>query len=522
MNLRHVAFSAALATLAFATAAPAVVVPGGGKKKTDCFAGFEVDGTTNSSTVVGKGATTVEQKACDNSCTFTVSLCINEPVAGCTASAVSGFTFKPPSATLPLPVLGGSDHVCGDPMTIVVPQRGKKIGKKKFKKVIATAAGGKDPDTLLLRCLPNKDNAQGSCPPPGGACASVPSTDCPANPAGGPNELVLKTLGTGTDLDNGWTGTSHNFPVIKDAQLKNCLTECDETTNPVCKAAGPTGAGSINGVTFGPPLPLISGGVAVCVQNYFDGPVSGTFHLDTGVMEDSIVNLKSEVFVTTADKVCPRCQSGTCDNGPNRGKPCTPNGSVNVANAQPPGVYQLSNDCPQGARGSGAATLTIPLRPNSAPTMTPGAGGSKPCTEKNGSIVNPQDDACGAAGCGSPCSGNSCVRMVQDPTDPTGTAMICQDVKGGLSQTCCNGDTTIPCFPTRPGGPGIVRKGKPVVPGLADGIAWPNPTYPKDAEGLVTASTFCIPGTGQFSVDQVAGLPGPGAVTFNVQACVYK
>jgi len=112
--------------------------------------------------------------------------------------------------------------------------------------------------------------------------------------------------------------------------------------------------------------------------------------------------------------------------------------------------------------------------------------------------------------------------MVQDPTDPTGSAMICQDVKGGLSQTCCNGDTTIPCFPTRPGGPGIVRKGKPVVPGLADGIAWPNPTYPKDAEGLVTASTFCIPGTGQFSVDQVAGLPGPGAVTFNVQACVYK
>ena len=53
MNLRHVAFSAALAALAFATAAPAVVVPGGGKKKTDCFAGFEVDGTTNSSTVVG-------------------------------------------------------------------------------------------------------------------------------------------------------------------------------------------------------------------------------------------------------------------------------------------------------------------------------------------------------------------------------------------------------------------------------------------------------------------------------------
>ena len=99
--------------MAFATAAPAVVVPGGGKKKTDCFAGFEVDGTTNSSTVVGKGATTVDQKACDMSCTFTVSLCINEPVAGCTASAVSGFTFKPPSATLPLPVLGGSDHVCG-------------------------------------------------------------------------------------------------------------------------------------------------------------------------------------------------------------------------------------------------------------------------------------------------------------------------------------------------------------------------------------------------------------------------
>src|SRR5207244_579175 len=143
--------------------------------------------------------------------------------------------------------------------TFTVPlKNGKKIGKKKI--VVISASSGKprnDPDKLVLRCLPNSGDS--GC----GTVAACPAADipvvCPKNAQGGPDQLVTTVLGNGTDLDNGWTGTSHNFPVIKDATLSFCLSGCDASTNPTCTSGGPTGTGSANGETFGPPLPLIAG-----------------------------------------------------------------------------------------------------------------------------------------------------------------------------------------------------------------------------------------------------------------------
>ena len=91
-------------------------------------------------------------------------------------------------------------------------------------------------------------------------------------------------------------------------------------------------------------------------------------------------------------------------------------------------------------------------------------------------------------------------------TDPSSGNPICIDSKGGLSQNCCNNDTTRSCFPTAGGG-SIVRTGKRSIPSPA----FPDQTYPKTGNGVVV-SIFCIPATGTNSIDTTSGLPGPGAL----------
>ena len=104
------------------SAALAVVVPGGGPKKTDCYVGFEVEG--NSSLAVKRGK--VEEKACSWSCTFQVALCTNEPVTpatACTAPTVSDIPRNTESLDRPNLALA---HDCGPAKMVTVAQSGKK------------------------------------------------------------------------------------------------------------------------------------------------------------------------------------------------------------------------------------------------------------------------------------------------------------------------------------------------------------------------------------------------------------
>jgi hypothetical protein len=345
-----------------------------------------------------------------------------------------------------------------------------------------------------------------------GTCTAGASANCRPGPTvgcqnpNGPTKLVLTVLGSGNDLDNGWKGVSHNFPTPANTQFTMCLSNCNKTDDSMCDARGPTGPGSINGTTFGPPLPLIAGGTAVCVINRFQpGDIAGSLDLATGAAT-SQVNLFSDVYVTTPTSVCPQCINGRCNSGNRNGQSCSVNGTVVVSEGIPANVnYQLSNDCPPSGNPTG--TLNIPLPLTTGSVMTPGTGGSKPCREREAQGIQVEDDACGPAGCGNAnCTGRACVS-----TTPDGT---CVDSKGGISQACCNADTTTPCFDTRPGGRGINRTGKP----LAPLPAFPDPTYPKSVEGLNMVATFCEAATTSFTVDQVTGLPGPGALIFNLRA----
>jgi len=501
-----------------ATSASAVVVAGGGPKKSDCYAGFEVESEEGPVTVTGKAKNVVNGTTSRTSCTFDVRLCINEPVAGCTAATVTSFVDK--KAVLPQPALG-STRVCGDPKPITVNLGGKKTNKPRSLKihVVAKTSDGKpknDPDNVILHCSLAPPFCGVVIPPADIPCTSVPANaaTCPPNPAGGPNEADVTVATSGTDLDNGWTGTSHNFPVVGGSQLKLCLVGCDDKTNPLCGLCGPTGGGSLNTATFGPPLPLLAANVPVCVTNRFVSGeiVRGSADLSTGDT-NLVVDLLSDVFLTTAGEVCPRCTNNQCTSGPNEGKACTVEGTVTVAQAAGDKVYGTSRACPpSSATSQFAGTLKIHLPLTTGKAV---CNGPLPCTAQPGDPstgIPVQDDQCGGALCNASCTGLACTGHTPDGQ--------CLDSKGGISQFCCSNDTTKPCYPTKqvPGVAGNIERtgiANPLTPPWGDGI------YPKTGNGTVV-STFCEPATTSNTINTTTGLPGPGALILPGMTVVTK
>ena len=466
----------------------------GGSGSTDCY--LEFDGGSCSGTTLN-GKPSIECKdgdsSCDSdgqanrACTFSITACeFQSDVSGCTPQPLKKIKG---TKAIKKPPTGVSAPTCASPSTIRVKLGGTKkhpkAGHKKIK-VIATASDGtKDQNIFFLVCNPS----------------TTATTMCDQNPAGMPREVDFTTLDHGTDLDSGFSGVSHNFPIIAGAGLKMRLSGCDSTTNPMCKACGETGAGSLNGATFGPPLPLFAAGTPVCVINQFAAnTVKGTFDIQQGTFDATAtpVTLNSIVFSTSASQVCPRCGNGavgstaSCDSGPNQNKSCTVEGTVPVRNPSA-GInttYSLSSSCPPGG-DEGSRTGSIPISlPITTGTST--ITGSKPCPGQ------PKDDSCGSfsSTCTFDCNGQA-------------------DVKGGINQWCCSNASHTPCFPTAPnsGEPNhaIVRTGTPVPPTPA----FPDPMYPKTATEAVSAASFCIATSGSGVIDQVSGLPGPGAVIFN-------
>src|SRR4029077_18378267 len=116
-----------------------------------------------------------------------------------------------------------------------------------------------------------------------------PTTTTTTRSGGGGQTLTLTVPPTGSDLDNGWTGISHNFPIINGSSLHYQLT-CPDQVN--CTGTGATGAGTPNGPTFGAPLPLLAANTPVCVVNRFqDAMLTGTFNLLAGAAGVSSPNI---------------------------------------------------------------------------------------------------------------------------------------------------------------------------------------------------------------------------------------
>jgi hypothetical protein len=336
---------------------------------------------------------------------------------------------------------------------------------------------------------------------------------------------VATILSSGADLDNGWIGPATNFPYAGGSRVQMCLSGCDATTSPVCETQVPFGPGTENGDTLAPPLPLFTANLPVCALvriNPALQPTSrGTLNLETGEFT-GIFNLLVSLYLSDEEQVCPRCNNDRCVGGPRDGAACTVDGTMFVAQSSAQDKnFQLSKDCPPvDTLFAGTLTLNIPITTGTS-TLTPQTGGSPeiPCVRQPGEPagVTPAPDACGVAGqCIPTCGGAACATMAPDPV--TGLP-VCIDEKGGLSQFCCSNKPATPCHPTRAGNPvGVVsRTGKTA----ALEPAWPDPTYPKQAEGGVTVGTFCVPASGTNSVDGLSGLPGPGALVLPSDICVF-
>jgi hypothetical protein len=295
MNLGRLPFLFA-AALALGSALPAwAFVPGGGPKKSDCYVQWQV----TSPDVIGNGKNRVDCEdgtacdadgAADGTCTINLSLCAfqTDPNGVCTPQPVTAITgpkkmkVKPKgvtiSATLPIaPATPISAATCGAPTTIKIPiGSGRRQPKVILTGLKATSSGrpkADGGDKLTLTC-----NGTGA-------------VACPANPAGAdqPSEVVVTVAAAGTDLDNGRTGSSHNFPTPANTKFQFCLKNCNKTDDAQCDSFFKTGEGTFNEGTFGPPLPLFTAGIPVCVMNrYAATQAEGTARLDTGEINGAI------------------------------------------------------------------------------------------------------------------------------------------------------------------------------------------------------------------------------------------
>ena len=473
-------------------------VPGGGPPKTDCYvewSGITPNKGKNLDCQDGDPSCDVDQTQ-NGVCVLGVGVCAAQTnVPECVPQTIEKLTVKAKPKTIkvgslrfpvtpPVPPLTPiTGATCSAESILRLPLKVNKKGKVRPSPTVtltavavASAKPKKDRDVIKVRCVPNTGGGE-----------------CSANPAGGPRELRLVAAASGTDLDNGWTGASHNFPVVSNSELRVCLTGCGATSNPQC-TEDQAQTNVVNGATFGAPLPLLAAGIPVCVVNGFSTTKIAGFTADmsTGVAGGS-VSLQSRIFLTGATQVCPRCSGanvgdvGTCDSGSRQGRACTTSGIVTVANAAGNRLYPLSPDCPPLGTPAGTIPITLPLT-----TGTSTLAGAPPCPGQTGLA------AAGCGVCGTTCTGGACVG-----TTPTGQ---CVDVKGGVSQSCCANDTSTPCFPNP-----IVRDGATAAPTPP----FPDPTFPKTGDATLVA-TFCEATSGSATVDVVTGLPGPGALVLPV------
>src|SRR5262245_58383205 len=457
-------------SLAFWSQAHATIVAGKGG---NCAAIW--DTSTATATPNPKGATltcTDGDPTCDTdgqpngTCNISLTACVGQISDSCpTPPPITGaLKFKSLIGGVPkrnvvlgfVPPAAGTCASAGMGLALKrVPKNTSKPLKqfKPSKKVVLQLKSKGFLNALTVQCV----SAGGGNVPVTNVCA--PRSDG----ANLPNQITLQVPSTGSDLDNGWTGSSHNFPIIQGSTLKYCLSNCDVTGDTLCDGSGTTGDGSLNGPTFGAPLPLLASGVPVCVINRYQEPtITSTFDLASGVGSGQI-NLFSDVYLTNnSGEVCPRCNPDTAPSSPEdaigkRGKcsstaragagtACTIEGQVKVTLGAGNQQYFLSSACiPAQSQNTASLDIRLPLTTGQAPPLV----GPLPCPDSAGPQTS--DDACGAGGTCTEgaCTGSACV---------SGSGTSCIDPKGGISQACCYNSQQTPCFGPSGGG-SVIWKG---------------------------------------------------------------
>jgi hypothetical protein len=357
---------------------------------------------------------------------------------------------------------------------------------------------------------------------------------------------ITFTVQSGADLDTGWTGTAHDLEVQKGSTISGELANCDGTSDFECDFFGNLGsacsgdpsqsclsnaqctAGTCVINTFGPPLPLSAGGVPACIINRFATDVTGSYNLQTGDTElftrlSSLVHIGNQV-----SRPCPICDCGLpdpqdCEIGDTGTCTDSATGPCTVQGTGPLGP--TSNDClPSVSSNVSGGGLDIPFQPVTTGTST------FPSNQTCDSAANqncwcdgqPQVSQCALACDGGSNDGLPCGSDANCPGGGAGSCKpLCRQivgepvgegecVAGPIAQTCAGApeigcQTNSNCPPGK--GPCASRNQRCFMdPIVREGT--PSTTLNQ------SVATFCIPATSASAINNTAGLPGPGAISF--------
>jgi len=309
-------------------------------------------------------------------------------------------------------------------------------------------------------------------------------------------------------LDTGWTGMGHRMPLVSGTELTLTVSNCDgpPPLAGTCELHGPianSGAGELRnqrcsndssmrctddtpcfagGGTcefyVGAPFPLSVGGIGLCNESRFFGPIVGTLNLGSGGISLSATRQVGVFKKFSPDNPCAQCigdpvmnddvQGGTCDAGLRSGQMCDANGSVPGR----PDFGATSLDCPMDPTGllknlvidasSASSTVTLTLS-TSSPLCSDGSGERCLC----GSCNNAAATACASnADCPDSsgpfpgiCGGRRCVGGTNDGIGCASTtecpgAGICGQPGEPSKASACLDDSTTPipfqCIDTAP------------------------------------------------------------------------
>jgi len=397
-------------------------------------------------------------------------------------------------------------------------------------------------------CAPFCGNgvAEGSELCDGADDASCPGTclaDCRCPVAGQATFVAIP----GSDLDNGWTGQSHDATVQAGATIAGELGACDGTTDTACTFFADVGSVCSGDPTractstsqclssqmclissYGAPLPLSSGGVPVCILNRFAEDVVGTFDVASGAATLRIPLNSLIHFSPNVSQPCPVCDCGEatladCEIGDPGMCAGGPTGACTVEATGPFGP--TSNDClPNPAAnisGGGVSVIYDPATTGTATLAT-----DQPCD-----ATDATDQSCWCDGqlrpnaCLSACDGGdrdgmSCAGDSDCPgAAPGACRQLCRQVPGDLvgegqcvggpADQRCAGAEEIGCMNDAGCPPGTGPCEASLRRCFIDPIVRPG------EPGLdmnVLGAAICIPATGASAIDTNTGLPGPGSV----------
>jgi hypothetical protein len=384
---------------------------------------------------------------------------------------------------------------------------------------------------------------------------------------------------TGTDSDNGWTGFAHNIdtndPVPArlfldcvgpapcgqceitghDPSLGNCRCDSDNRI-PCFTVAGTDEAcgGEECICNFGPPMPVTAGSTPVCVLNTLAGQPSGEANVDDGTGAVNL-HLAEKVYLSTSRLTpCPLCindptpadgvRGGTCVGGRNDTETC--DAQAFNATFPPPTGALYSLDCFPGedsnVTGRGLQIETVlttgrtelhanlpcaesgPLAEIDCPCLVCSGDSTIPC---NTHEVCAQAGAgtCSSAGTGTQPFPNGCDDIQCSPIgndegecttgpDDTWCDAVVRADGTGLIGCSSNEDCTVGALGIDAGECTLVER-RPCFldPIVSQGA--PHPAIP------FVGGTFCLPGTQASSVNNSAGLPGPGRLELQTLVTLF-